>query len=184
MIDTEESDLIGDLNKGSKGAFEKIFYRYHKRIYNFCLKMLPGPDDAEEITQDVFVALWEQKARIDKSKPLPPYLFTIAKYMVYSELRKIVYRQVAFEEIARNETSYRETTKDEVLFNELTTILRKLIDLLPPKQKEIFRMSRDSGLSYKEISAKLGISENTVDTQIRRSLDFLRKEYEIYFNRK
>jgi len=104
--------------------------------------------------------------------------------MVYSELRKIVYRQVAFEEIARNETSYRETTKDEVLFNELTTILRKLIDLLPPKQKEIFRMSRDSGLSYKEISAKLGISENTVDTQIRRSLDFLRKEYEIYFNRK
>lgn len=184
MININESDLITGLHNGSKQAFEEIFKNYHHRIYNFCMKILPGHDDAEEIVQNVFVALWNQREQVDKSKPLSPYLFTITRYMVYSELRKMVYRKAAYEEIAGNEISFSETTKDDVLFNELTNILQKLINSLPPRQKEIFRLSRDSGLSYKEIASKLGISENTVDTQIRRSLEYLRKEYERYFNRK
>ena len=92
-------------------------------------------------------------------------------------------KKAVYEEIVLNNTVFKETTKDDVLFNELKDVIQKLVNRLPQRQKEIFRLSRISGLSYKEIASQLEISENTVDTQIRRSLDYLRKEYERYFNR-
>ena len=92
-------------------------------------------------------------------------------------------KKAVYEEIVLNNTVFKETTKDDVLFNELKDVIQKLVNRLPQRQKEIFRLSRISGLSYKEIARQLEISENTVDTQIRRSLDYLRKEYERYFNR-
>ena len=91
MIKDDESDIISGLCNGSKKAFEKIFFRYHQLIYNFCLRLLSSHDEAEEIVQNVFVALWEQRSRLDVSKPVLPYLFSIARYMVYSELRQQVY---------------------------------------------------------------------------------------------
>ena len=181
MKTADDKDLVIRLRNGSQQAFEQVFIIYHQRIYNFCLRLLHVHDDAEEIVQKVFIALWEQKHQLNKSKSLAPYLYTIARYMIYQDLRNTVYRKAAFDEIAGNESGFREVTKDEVLFKELSGVLNKLIDQLPARQKEIFRMSRDSGLSYKEIALKLGITENTVDTQIRRALGHLRKEYERYF---
>jgi len=181
MISARESDLIIQLRRGSKDAFERIFDLYYQRIYNFCIRLLRDPDESEEIVQKVFIALWEQQHRLDESKPLAPYLFLIARNMVYQEFRKRVYRKAAFIEIAGSGTDFSETTKDEVLFKELTDVLQKLTGQLPPRQREIFQLSRDSGLSYKEIALKLGITENTVDTQIRRTLNYLRSEFERYF---
>lgn len=181
ISDEQHNDLVIRLQNGSKYAFKKIFTFYHQRIYNFCLRLLENPDKAEEIVQKVFVALWEQQSQLDESKSLASYLFSIARYMVYQEYRTRAYMKAAFKEIACQRTSFRETTKDEVLFKELSDVIQKLINQLPARQKEIFRLSRDTGLSYKEIAKKLDISENTVDTQIRRALNSLRKEYERYY---
>lgn len=181
MTDPDYTCLVIELKKGSSVAFEQIFSLYHKRIYNFCFTLLPCCDDAEETVQKVFVALWEQRGQLDELKPLLPYLFSIARYMIYQDFRRSVYSKAVFEELSFRNTGFGETTKDEVLYKELSDILHKLIQQLPPRQKEIFHLSRDSGLTYREIAAELGISENTVDTQIRRALDFLRKEYEMYF---
>jgi len=181
MTGIDNRDLVLRFCNGSQQAFEQIFNLYHQRIYNFCVRLLNDPDNAEEIVQRVFVALWEQHKRVDESKSLEQYLFSIARYMVYQEFRREVYRKAVFEEITGWENGYREVTKDEVLFNELSDILQKLIEQLPHRQKEIFRLSRDSGLTYKEIAMQLGITENTVDTQLRRALDYLRKEYEKHY---
>jgi len=181
MINTDEREIVLQLLSGSKKAFEQIFNMYHQRVYSFCLRLLCNTDTAEEITQNVFVALWDQRNKVDSTKLLAPYLFSIARYMIYREFRNKVYRKAAFEEISNTEISYKEITKDEVLFHELYDYLQRLIEKLPPRQKEIFRLSRDSRLTYKEIALHLGISENTVDTQIRRALVYMRKEYESYY---
>ena len=181
MTDPDCTYLVIELKKGSSAAFEKIFSLYHKRIYNFCLRLLPCRDDAEETVQKVFVALWEQRAQLDEFKPFIPYLFSIARYMIYQDFRRSVYSKAVFEELSLRNTGLGETTKDEVLFKELSDILNKLVQQLPPRQKEIFHLSRDSGLTYKEIAAELGISDHTVDTQISRALDFLRKEHDMYY---
>jgi len=178
----DEKTLILNLQKGSIPAFERIFSLYHKRIYNFCLTLYLSSDDAQEIVQRVFVALWEQCEQVDENKPLASYLYTIARYMVYQEFRQQVYKKAAFDHFILNSIDLNESTKDEVLYNELLSFLESVIERLPERQREIFKLSRFSGLSYRQIADNLNITENTVDTQIRRALKFVRGKYLTHYN--
>ena len=181
MILSDEKTITFELKKGDIKAFGKIFSFYHKRIYSFCLNLHQSPDDAEETVQKVFVALWEQRSQVDENKPLASYLFTIARYIVYQEFRHQVYKKAAFDHFVLNSYDFNETTKDDVLFNELVSFLEKIIEKLPDRQRQIFKLSRFSGLTYRQIANQLEISENTVDTQIRRALEFIRNGYKNYY---
>ncbi|HEX7467799.1 MAG TPA: RNA polymerase sigma-70 factor [Bacteroidales bacterium] len=178
---SDEKKLILDLQKGSVSAFERIFSFYHKRIYNFCLSLHQSSDDAGETVQKVFVALWEQRARVDENKPLTSYLHTIARYIVYQNFRHEVYKKAAFDHFVTNSSDLNESTKDDVLYNELLSFLESLIESLPEQQREIFRLSRFSGLTYLQIADQLSITENIVDTQIRKALNFLRDKYKTHY---
>jgi len=179
---SDEKTLVLGLQKGNILAFEKIFSLYHKRIYNFCLHLYQTSEEAQETVQKVFIALWEQRAQVNENKPLASYLDTIARYMVYQEFRYQVYKKAAYDQLVMKSSDYNETTKDDVLYNELLSFLESVIEELPERQREIFKLSRFSGLTYKQIADKLNISENTVDTQIRRALDFIRDKYKTHYN--
>ena len=177
----EEKSLILDLQKGSISVFEKIFSLYHKRIYYFCLHLYQSPDEASETVQKVFVALWEQRMQVDENKSITSYLFTIARYMVYQEFKRQVYKKAALDHLSLNTSDFNNTTKDDVLFNELVSFLDSVIKRLPERQREIFKLNRFTGLTYRQIADQLNITENTVDTQIRKALDFIRKNYKAYY---
>ena len=177
----DEKKLILGLQRGSIPAFERIFSLYHKRIYNFCLSLHQSSDYAEETVQKVFVALWEQREQVDENKAFSGYLYSIARYMVYQELRHQVYKKAVFDHFTTNLIDTNESTKDEILFNELLTFLESLIERLPERQRRIFKLSRFEGLTYKQIAEQLNITENTVDTQIRKALNFLRDKYKNNF---
>ena len=179
---SDEKTLILGLQKGNIPAFERIFSLYHKRIYNFCLRLYQSSDDAEETVQKVFVALWEQRVQVDENKPLASYLYTIARYMVYQDFRQQVYKKAAFDYFILNSIDLNESTKDEVLYNELLSFLESVIEKLPERQREIFKLSRFSGLTYRQIADNMNITENTVDTQIRRALKFVRDKYKTHYN--
>ncbi len=84
----DEKTLISDLKKENILSFEKVFALYHKRIYNFCLSLFQSQDEAEETVQKVFVSLWEQRKQVDENRPLGDYLYSIARYMIYNDLRR------------------------------------------------------------------------------------------------
>jgi RNA polymerase sigma-70 factor (family 1) len=177
----DEKALISDLKEDNIQSFEKIFTLYHKRIYNFCISLHQSPDDAEETVQKVFVALWEQRQQVDENKPPGEYLYSIARYMIYNDFRRKVYKKAAFDHFTLNSPETNNSTKDEVLFNELLTFLESHIEKLPERQREIIKLSRYEGLTYRQVAEKLNITENTVDTQIRRALDFLRDKLENHY---
>jgi len=177
----DEKKLILDLREGNVQAFNEIFSLHHKRIYNFCRRLYQSPDEAEETVQKVFIALWEQRLQTDENKSLASYLFTIARYIAYQEFRQQVYKKAAFDHFVLNSIDYNESTKDDVLYNELYTFLQSVIESLPDRQREIFRLNRFSGLTYLQIADKLNITENTVDTQIRRALEFIRNKYKYHY---
>jgi RNA polymerase sigma-70 factor, ECF subfamily len=94
--------------------------------------------------------------------------------MVYDFIQRKIQQEAFVEYTLENNSEYGFITEEEVIFHELEEQLKKLIGELPERRREIFRLSRIDGHSYKEISEKLGISENTVDTQIRHALSYLR----------
>lgn len=171
------NQLIKRVSEDDSKAFEALFKQYHKKIYAFALRLVQSEHEAEEIVQDVFIAVWNQRKKLKISGFFLSYLFGIARHKIYEYIQKKIKHEAFIKYHFENNIDYAFITDEEILYRELENKIRKLIQSLPARRREIFTLSRLDGLSYKEIANKLDISENTVDTQIRNALDFLRNNF-------
>ena len=172
-----EKELVKKLKEGDSFAFEVLFYKYRNKIKGFALKIVPAQIDPEEIVQEVFVRVWLKKEAIDPEKDFQSYLFSIAKNLVLDHLKSAVNRKLYFVGEHFQQDLLVEDGLEASISEESEVKLQKLINEIPERRREIFRLSRFEGLSYKQIAERLNISENTVDSQIRNALAFLRKEF-------
>ena len=166
-------DLLIRLKASDNAAFDKIFTLYHQQIYSFCNKSL-SKEDSEEIVQNVFMTVWENREKIDLQYSFSAYLFSIARHQVYNTIRDKVIHKSFMEKYLQMVDDVEEPQEYDDSMEKLKAKTKKIIDGFPERQREIFVMSRTYRLTYKEIAQRLGISENTVDTSIRRSLAALR----------
>jgi RNA polymerase sigma-70 factor (ECF subfamily) len=172
-----EKELAGKLKQGDSFAFEVLFYKYRNKVKGFAQKMVPSQIDPEEIVQEVFVRVWLKKEMINPDKDFQSYLFSIAKHLILDHLKSAVNRRLYFVEEHFQKDLMIEDGAEVAIPEDVEAKLLALIDQLPDRRKEIFSLSRFEGMSYKQIAGRLNISENTVDSQIRNALAFLRKEF-------
>lgn len=172
----EEKNLMQRLTKGDEIAFELLFYRYRGKVGNFIRKSLPPAADLEETVHEIFLRIWMNKEKIEADRPFGSYLFRIARNIVIDELRKGINHSIYLNEGTFTAELGLNDTDSRIEEKELESWFKAILNKLPEKRKDIFLMSRFEDLSYKEIASKLKISENTVDTQIRRTLQFFREE--------
>jgi RNA polymerase sigma-70 factor (ECF subfamily) len=176
--DREDRRWLMALSSGDMKAFGALYEKYHKSLYGFALYLSKNSSEAEDLVQNVFVAVWETRKSIDVEKSFHTYLFIIARHRFYDMLRRKIAenryaRYVLQQYDASSEPGYFEHHLEE---KELNMLINTLLNRIPERRRLIFKMNRDSKLSYKQIAQKLQISENTVDSQIRNALNFLRKE--------
>ncbi len=177
MRQPENEHLVKQLKKGDVSSFNLIFKNYNQKVYNFCLQLLKNKNEAEEITQEVFIALWQNRDKIDTKSSIVAYILAIARNQIYKVFRKSLYKQAYIENLINSQSKMDFITEDQVMYNELNSFLNISIEKLPPKRREVFILSRMEGLTYKEIAQKLNIAENTVDVQIRKALDFIKDSF-------
>ncbi|MBE0654910.1 MAG: RNA polymerase sigma-70 factor, partial [Bacteroidales bacterium] len=171
-----EHMLIDSLKKGNINAFEQLFHGYYNKVHYFARSLLNNREDAENLTQETFIALWENRQKLDDNTVIGRYLYKIARNLVMNHIRKKVSQQSYFEYVYNHSSNQDNSTQNEIDRAELEEMIKKSIDQIPPRRKEIFLLSFEKGLTYKEIAERLSISENTVDTQIRNALNFLREK--------
>ncbi len=176
----EESSLLAAIVAGDFKAFGDLYEKYHRTLYAFALNLSKNSHEAEELVQSVFVSVWETRKNIDPAKSFHAYLFSIARNRFYNILRKRITESCYVDYMLHQENQTDNELEKRVEDNEINEIIHKLIQQVPKRRQEIFRMNRDENFSYKQIAEKLQISENTVDTQIRNVLNFLRKELPKY----
>lgn len=174
MIQPDDNSLLSRMQMDDPGAFEKLYNFYHKRVYCFALQIMPSAADAEEIVQNVFIAVWNQRKSIRISGGFLSYLFGIARHQVCDMIQKKIRHKAFIEYCLEMNHNFDFITEETVLCNELSEIIKELLLELPVRRREIFTLSRMEGLSYLKIAEKLGITENTVDTQIRLALNHIR----------
>jgi len=129
--------------------------------------------------QEIYLKLWSNRKTIEADKSFETFLFTVGRNMVIDVMRKRLSKQKYLEELYSQLKEGQQNSMDtlaNVEYSQLEKKIFELINKLPEKRQEIFRLNRIEGFTYKEIAAKLDISENTVDTQIRKALTFLRSE--------
>ena len=171
------TELVRLLKRGDMKAFDIIYEKYSRRLYGFVFRYVKQDADTEEIVQDVFIKIWKSRTKIDVYSSFESFLFTIAHNATVNLLKKRATEQKYIEHVKTlqiiNE-SYELT--DEIHYKELEQKFLGLLDELSPRQKEIFQLSREEGLSNKEIADKLGISIQTVKNHLVTTLSFLRNK--------
>jgi len=173
------------VKKGSDEAFDILFMKYNKRLYHFSLGYLKSKVDAEDIVQEVFVQLWKNQDKLDPQYSFSNYIFTIAKNKILNVIRKRVYEKKYLDTVSAKQILPDFTTDNQIDFKELSEISQEAIDALPPKRKQVFKMSRNEGMTYEEIAIQLGISKKTVENQMGMALktlrSYLKQNADIYF---
>ena len=170
--------IIG-LQKGSYSDFNKLYDLYADRLYGFAYNLTHSSEMAEEIVQEVFLKIWQMREHLSPEYSFRSFLFTIAKNKFLNDLRNRLtllsydeYITQLDDATERGENS----TESEFNFNELNEQVLQSKDKLSKRQKMIFEMSKEEGLSNQEIALKLGISEQSVRNQLSSALKVLREE--------
>jgi len=172
---SREKQIALKVIEGNHDAFAQLYDLYAERIYYFALRFMISKEDAENVTQEVFVKLWETRDRIDVNLSLSSYLFTIARNTIFNIHRKRVNEIAYLEHLSTYLESNHVRLENEIIFRDIQEQLERIINDLPPQRKKVFELSRKQGLSHKEIAEQLNISEKTIETHIRLALKTLRE---------
>ena len=168
------SELLSLLKEGDMVAFDMIYEKYCKRLYGFVIRYVKQKIDAEEVVQEVFIKIWENREKINVYSSFESYIFTISYNSVITLLRKRVLEKKYIEHLKSSQKEGAFELIDEIYFNELNNKVNSLLNELTPRQREIFLLSREEGLTHDKIAQKLGISPNTVKNHLVATLSFLK----------
>lgn len=167
--------MVMEISNMDEELFESFYHRFFGKVFRFLLHHTRDNQEAEDLTHDVFLKFWNYRASFSETIPPDAQLLVIAKQVVINRYRREVLKKAALaDREAEARTSYDET---EVVLREAEASeeLKKALDCLPPRRREIFEKSRFQVMSYEEIAADMGISKNTVESQMVKALKFLRE---------
>ncbi|PPL03142.1 RNA polymerase, sigma subunit, ECF family [Parapedobacter indicus] len=173
---TNERAMLLRLREGDHEAFGKLFSSYSPIITGHLLRLLKVPELVEELVQDTFLSLWEHRERIDPDKPLKAYIFQIAINNARDLFRRAMHDKRIRALFYQTVSEGYEHIETELIRKENSDLLSRLLDRLPERQRNVYILCKVEGLSYREVSGRLGISENTVNSHIKRA-NALLKEY-------
>jgi RNA polymerase sigma-70 factor (ECF subfamily) len=170
------SELLFRLKNGDMLAFDRVYELYSHKLFSFVFKILKNETEADDIVQEVFVKIWESRYKLEDYKLLNSYIFTIAYNNSIDLIRKRINNSKYLEHLRNSSVVYPTPNSiSELEFSELNTQAEKLIANLPERQKQVYLLHREEGLTYPEIAEKLGISKNTVENHMVKALKYLRK---------
>ena len=164
----------GDIN-----SFKWIYNQYYEQIYFFSLNLIQQKSMAEETASDVFITLWKKRGIIDPNKDIKAFLYKIARDTAWNVLKKIANdKRLAQEYVDNYLLLYQdiELTSGESLCleKEQLSLIHEVIETLPPKRLEVFKLRYFEGLNNIKISQKLDISVNTVKTHLLKARLYLK----------
>ncbi|MVN21072.1 RNA polymerase sigma factor [Mucilaginibacter arboris] len=174
-----DEELVLRLKAGDADAVKEIYNRYWKEILLTYHRKLHDQELAEELTQNLFISLWEKRNSAE-IKHLRFYLFGAVKYSIINYHKALSIKNKHLDYYRLDKQEQENVTEKQVLLHDLSLAIEKGIELLPVKTKQVFRLSRMQHHSVKEISSDLNISEKAVEYHISRSVKVLKlylKEY-------
>ncbi|MDO5977829.1 RNA polymerase sigma factor [Flavivirga spongiicola] len=170
---TNDDILIDRLKKGDKKALTELYNTYWKPLFISSYNLLKDNELCEEIIQDVFIDLWNSREKIQIKISINSYLYACTRYKVFSQFRKNkIIRVELFEDL--NKRFQYATPETKLMHQELVEQIDAIVETLPQRCKQVYKLSRGEQLSHKEIAEQLNISTKTVENHITNALKILK----------
>jgi RNA polymerase sigma-70 factor (ECF subfamily) len=170
-----DNEIMWRIRQGDINQFETLFRSSYASLVKYAKTLIKDHDTAEEIVQDLFFSLWQNKEKIKIESSLNGYLFRSVhnRCLHYIEHLKVVDRHV--QEMTFDQGASAESPADQLQYKELQAKIARTIEKLPERCGQIFCMNRFEGLKYSEIAEKLSVSVKTVEANMGKALKEFRK---------
>ena len=169
-----EKELIKKLIDSDEEAFCELYALYKNRLMYFAMKFLKSKEFAEDVFQDAFASVWQNRRFLNPESPFSAYIYTIVRNRILNLLSTFENEKKLKESILSSAIEIDNETSQSILDADLSAIIEKAIENLTPQQSKVFEMSRKRFMSHKEKAAELGISVYTVQQHISTSLRLIR----------
>ena len=166
--------VICMIKKGDQTAFRVLYDNYKDKLYFFCLKYVKSEELARDILQETFIKIWNIRDKLDDNQNFDAFIFKLIKNSLVNYLKSEKIRRKHENEVLKEHLMVTNETEDYVVYNDYNRLLAEAINAMPLKRKEVYILSRYSGLSYDEIAQNLNISPNTVEIHIGKALRDIR----------
>ncbi|HGY56062.1 MAG TPA: sigma-70 family RNA polymerase sigma factor [Caldithrix abyssi] len=185
----DEAKLIERAKQGDKEALTRLVNRYSERIYNLALRILRNREDAEDVLQETFLAVVEKLHTFDGRSSFFTWIYRIATNASLMRLRK---KKLIFQDLVDND-DFQETVESRVFIDwsqdpslgvfdeEVKRKIDEAVNKLSDIYRSVFILRDIEGLSIKETSEILGITEENVKIRLRRARQYLRDHLSDYF---
>lgn len=174
---TSDSDcrvLFKAIARGEEIAFKALFARFRARVYTVAFRWTRSAFASEEITQDVFIAIWVSRAQLPLVRDPEAYIHTVVFNKLSRYLKKESNRSRILRHAAWNVKAFSNETEESVYAHESQQFINRAVAQLPPQRKLIYELNRLQGKSYDEIAKALNLSPHTVKSHLMKAIRFIR----------
>lgn len=170
----EEKELLSRISEGDEAAFSILFYRYLGRLRPFISKYTRSDADLKEILQETFVRIWLNRDKLPAVENPAAYIFRIAANQYHLKLRKDLAEQKALGGYKNSIQDSADTTINFYHSKQIQQLVQEAVSKLPAQRRKIFLMSRQEGLTFREIATQLNLSPKTVKNTVFAALTDIR----------
>lgn len=172
----DDNELFLQVAAGNEAAFTQLFHIYTPKLLPFVTRLTRDDQQAKEVIQETFLRLWLGREDLPKVKQPASWLFRIASNVSINYLRSKGNQRKLLQQL-EHAGAVHDNTLDPILESkELNGIIHAAVAALPDKRRQIYRLSREQGLSHQQIADELGLSINTVKNQIGIALKFIQEQ--------
>lgn len=158
---------------GDHRAFDAVFMAYYDKIRFFIKGIVRSDADAEELTQDIFVKLWDSREKLDPERSVNSLMYTLARNSALNFIKHKFVEQSYLSELPREPLSG--DSEERLYARETELIIKMTVAGMSEQRRTIYELSREKGVSNDEIAGRLGISKKTVENQLSLALKEIRK---------
>lgn len=181
MFERSDETLVKQALKGKKSAWISLVKRYEKNLYNYALRMVSNPDDALDLMQDVFVAVFRNLSAFRGDSPFKGWLFKIAHYRCIEFYRKKRPLQSLDDVPELEEEESESCPESHTMSGQQADQLMSALKILPLSQKLVVELKFFQHCTFEEIAKQLGISVNTAKSRLYSGLDKLKDHLEVEY---
>jgi len=166
-------DLAIRLRNDDIEAFNSLYWKYHNAIYANALKIIKDPLLAEDITQDVFVTLWERRDTIDPKQDIAGWLFVVSHHKTIDQLKRKL-RQALAEKVLQSVIEYPDPFEKDITLEQIGA-LEKAVDQLSPQKRKAFELCKVKRITYEKAAEEMHISKYTVKEYLSEAIISIKK---------
>ncbi|WP_373514400.1 RNA polymerase sigma-70 factor [Persicitalea sp.] len=180
MVQLSDPEIVQAIRQGEESAFEQMFRTYYEPLCRYANTMLKDSDEAEEVTQGLFMSVWEKRENLEITLSLKAYLYRAVHNHCLNRIKHYGVRETHRAYSLHFETDSHDSVTEAIYGSELEKRIERAVSKLPEQCQVVFRMSRFEELKYQEIADELGLSVKTIENQIGKALKIMRKELADY----